>query len=123
MRVLVTGGRFYDDMYTVYTTLSAINITLLIHGAADGADSLAADYAEDKGIPQWPFPVPREEWRRLGKKAGPMRNQRMIDEGKPDLVVAFPGNDGTGDMCRRAKKAGLEVREIKHSQSENGAPL
>jgi hypothetical protein len=114
LRVLVTGGRFYADTFTVYEALSKINIGLLIHGGAPGADSLAADYAESKGIPQRPFDVTREEWHRLGKKAGPLRNQRMLDEGKPDLVVAFPGSRGTADMLRRAKKiAGLEVREIK----------
>jgi hypothetical protein len=114
MRVLVTGGRFYDDIAKVWEVLSAIDMTLLIHGGATGADSLAADYATEKGILQRPFDVPREEWRRLGRKAGPLRNQRMLDDGKPDLVIAFPGNDGTADMVRRAKKVpGLEVKEIK----------
>jgi predicted Rossmann-fold nucleotide-binding protein len=41
-----------------------------------------------------------------------MRNQRMIDEGKPDLVVAFPGGSGTADMVRRAKRASIEVMEV-----------
>jgi len=41
---------------------------------------------------------PQGEWDELGKKAGPLRNQRMLDEGKPDLVVAFPGGGGTKDM-------------------------
>jgi hypothetical protein len=47
-----------------------------------------------------------------GKAAGPIRNQRMIDEGKPDLVIAFPGGRGTADMVSRAKKAGIPVQEI-----------
>jgi hypothetical protein len=36
----------------------------------------------------------------------------MIDEGKPDLVVAFPGGRGTADMVKRAKKANVEVIEV-----------
>ena len=44
--------------------------------------------------------------------AGFVRNQRMIDEGKPDLCVAFPGGDGTADMVKRARAAGIEVLEI-----------
>jgi len=36
----------------------------------------------------------------------------MIDEGKPDLVLAFPGGRGTDDMVRRAEKAGIEVRRV-----------
>jgi predicted polyphosphate/ATP-dependent NAD kinase len=40
-----------------------------------------------------------------GKAAGIIRNQRMLDEGKPDLVIAFQGGDGTADMVRRANKS------------------
>jgi hypothetical protein len=41
-----------------------------------------------------------------------MRNQQMLDEGRPTLVVAFPGGRGTADMMRRARVAGIEVIEI-----------
>ena len=44
--------------------------------------------------------------------APPLRNQRMLDEGKPDLVVAFPGGGGTKDMVRRAVKAGVPIHEV-----------
>jgi len=55
---------------------------------------------------------PQGEWDELGKKAGPLRNQRMLDEGKPDLVVAFPGGGGTKDMVRRAVSAGVAIHEV-----------
>ena len=38
-----------------------------------------------------------------------MRNARMLAEGKPDLVVAFPGGRGTADMVAQARKAGVRV--------------
>jgi hypothetical protein len=41
-----------------------------------------------------------------------LRNQRMLDEGKPDLVVAFTGGGGTKDLVRRAVKAGVSVHEV-----------
>ena len=44
---------------------------------------------------------------------GHIRNQQMIDEGKPDLVVAFKGGTGTADMVRRAKKHNIKVIEVK----------
>jgi predicted Rossmann-fold nucleotide-binding protein len=44
----------------------------------------------------------------MGLAAGPIRNQQMIDEGKPDLVIAFPGGAGTHDMMARATKANLQ---------------
>jgi hypothetical protein len=37
----------------------------------------------------------------------------MLMEGKPDLVVAFPGGRGTANMIEQARKAGVEVLEIK----------
>lgn len=48
----------------------------------------------------------------LDRSAGPKRNQRMLDKGKPDLVLAFPGGDGTADMVRKAKSAGVPIIEV-----------
>lgn len=52
------------------------------------------------------------DWKTHGKRAGSIRNQKMIDDYHPQLVVAFPGGAGTADMVRRARAAGIEVREI-----------
>lgn len=52
------------------------------------------------------------DWEDLGRKAGPIRNQRMLDDGRPELVVAFPGGPGTAHMCRIAREAGVEVIEV-----------
>jgi hypothetical protein len=49
------------------------------------------------------------DWNTHGRAAGPIRNQRMLDEVKPELVVAFPGGRGTADMVRRAREAGVNV--------------
>jgi hypothetical protein len=37
----------------------------------------------------------------------------MLDQGKPEVVVAFPGGRGTADMVRRAKLAKILVVEVK----------
>lgn len=113
MRILVCGGRDYTDYESVRRNLlEACNddesITI-IHGAARGADALAVKFAIDYELGEEPYPA---NWSRDGKAAGPIRNQQMLSEGKPDLVVAFPGGNGTADMVRRARKAGVEVREI-----------
>ena len=116
MRVLVCGGRDYQDANTVGLALASLHtnelrgpITLLIHGGARGADSLAGRWAFDNEVPVSVFFA---DWNRHGKVAGPIRNQRMIDEMKPELVIAFPGGRGTADMARRAKQAGIDVMEI-----------
>jgi hypothetical protein len=35
----------------------------------------------------------------------------MIVEGKPDLVIAFPGGEGTADLISRAKAADVPVEQ------------
>jgi len=56
------------------------------------------------------------DWKSYGKGAGPIRNQLMLDEGKPDLVLAFhndiSSSRGTADMIRRAKKHGISYEII-----------
>ncbi len=113
MRVLVCGGRDFGDRDLVVNTLSGLwetrgRISAVIHGSCAGADTLADDWALWNGVVSHPFVA---QWTRLGRAAGPIRNQQMLDEGKPDLVVAFPGGRGTADMVRRARAAGVEVVE------------
>jgi hypothetical protein len=37
----------------------------------------------------------------------------MLDVGKPDLVIAFPGGNGTAHMVGIAKAAGITVIKVK----------
>ena len=53
------------------------------------------------------------EWALHGKKAGYLRNEKMLRMGKPDLVVAFPGGVGTAMMVDLAKKKGLRVIDLR----------
>ncbi len=110
MRVLVCGGRDFDDYPTVARWLGSLHPrpSVIIHGAAKGADTLAAKWAVMSDTPIMRFPA---DWQRDGKAAGPIRNARMLAEGKPDLVVAFPGGRGTADMVAKARKAGVPVIE------------
>lgn len=112
MRVLVCGGRDYMDKPFLWNILDGIGppeVSGVVSGMASGADSFAAEWALRFGFPLYEFPA---DWRAHGKAAGPIRNQRMIDEGKPDLVIAFPGGRGTADMVRRARAACISVKEI-----------
>lgn len=113
MKVLVCGSRYCRDFTTVCNGLNvhAPEAEVLIHGGATGVDSLAQDWADHHDIPCIVYPA---DWKRHGKAAGPIRNQVMLDEGKPDLVVAFPGGRGTADMVRRARAAGVTVIEATH---------
>ncbi len=109
MRVLVCGGRNYLDRRAIYDALDDLSCTMVIHGGARGADMLAGEWAQSRLRPQEIFEA---EWGKYGNAAGPIRNQKMIDEGKPELVLAFPGGRGTADIVSRAKAAGIEVCEV-----------
>lgn len=114
MRVIVCGGRDYNDGDHIWNTLTRMDaersISCVIHGAAKGADTHAMLWAQM--MPECVHAPFQADWFTYGKTAGPRRNQRMMEEGKPDLVIAFPGGRGTADMVSRAKKAGVEVMEI-----------
>jgi hypothetical protein len=109
-RVLVCGGRDYQDRDALFAALDRLHaehaFTVLIAGGARGADTLAYEWATARSVPT---EIYMAEWERLGRKAGPIRNQRMLDEGNPDLVVAFPGGKGTAGMTALARNAGVAV--------------
>lgn len=120
-RVLVCGGRRFTDGDALFEILDRIDrrrrIALIIEGGQrtrdpttgeliGGADYWACRWSYARARPGMRFDA---DWRGLGRAAGPIRNQRMIDEGKPDLVVAFPGGDGTADMKRKARAAGIPI--------------
>jgi hypothetical protein len=110
MKVLVCGGRDYSCEQEVEDQLFKLSPQLVITGGAHGADALAARWAERNGIALMVF---RANWNIFGKAAGPIRNGWMLIYGIPDLVVAFPGGVGTADMVNQARKAGIEIKEIK----------
>lgn len=133
--VVVTGGRAYRNFRLVRTALDSFHaehgIGLLVHGAAgnriyrhsipgdlstprtlkgiEGADLLAEEWAIYNRVPFAPYPVTDDEWRTIGKRAGPLRNQRMLDERRPGWCIHFPGGRGTADMVERARKFGCEM--------------
>ena len=112
MRVLVCGSRQWTDYCVIEGRLQALPPeTVIIEGEARGADKMARKIAEHLGFEVKPFPA---DWIKFGLAAGEIRNQQMLDEGKPDLVLAFsmPDSIGTKHLIRRAKKAGIPVEEV-----------
>lgn len=114
IRIIVCGGRSYTDFKRVCSVLDDV-VTLLherplyvVHGAARGADSLAARWANMSGFDCITFPA---DWENDGRAAGPIRNQRMLEAGAR-CVVAFPGGRGTADMMRRGRKAGVPILDV-----------
>ena len=118
-RILVTGSRNFDDIPALAQALDRVRAAArkkfgteirIIHGGARGADSLAAEWARRRGVE---FDEYRADWDKHGKRAGFIRNRQMLDEGKPDMVVAFPVGEsrGTRGMMKIAGEAGVTVYE------------
>jgi hypothetical protein len=112
-RVLVCGGRHYADREKVAARLSnlhaSVGVAAVIEGGAAGADRHGREWAERNGVPVETYAA---DWNRYGRAAGPIRNGQMLLHGKPDVVLAFPGGDGTADMVRRARLYHVNVIEV-----------
>ena len=111
MRILVCGGRNFSDVRMLYDVLDGLKpqIDVLIHGDAKGADRLAGGWAIANKIPVKKYPA---DWDTYGKTAGYIRNKRMLDEGKPDLVLAFRGGAGTRNMINTAQRQNVKVKQV-----------
>lgn len=126
LRVLITGGRTKTlealgiDPAAMHATLvKTLNVLsargqrelTVIHGGANGIDSMANSWADATRTIKEVYPVTKEEWEQLGKSAGSIRNGFMLTKA-PDLVLAFPGGRGTQDMVIRAEAAGVRVFKV-----------
>lgn len=116
MRLLVCGGRDFDDKGAAFMAMDRVltkkRVVLVIHGDCRdrdgrlrGGDRWADEWAASRGIEPRRCPA---DWRGQGKAAGPQRNAYMLTL-KPDGVLALPGGRGTADMVRQAEGAGIPV--------------
>lgn len=118
VNVLICGGRDFDDRDLFKEWINPLRnrwawpIKIICGYDPEkeyppGADAMAYSYAQFYGLERETYPYHYH----LGKRGGGSRNQQMLDEGKPDLVVAFPTKNsrGTWDMVKRSKKAGVET--------------
>lgn len=83
----------------------------VIHGACPtGADAHAAAWTRANNIRACPFEA---DWLSEGRAAGPLRNQRMVDQ-RPVLCLAFftDTSVGTADCVNRALEACIPVRRF-----------
>lgn len=139
MKIVVTGDREWDNAGTIIDAFESFcknyevfpEYIILIHGAARGLDSQAAEIGELLGMdvrayhPHWchswdfspgkpcPYECPKDCREMVGRPAGVIRNQKMLTD-NPDIDVALSfhpdlsKSKGTADMCRRVDKAAIK---------------
>lgn len=113
MRVLVCGDRDWTDYGVIMKRLSAFHDdTIVVVGAARGADTLGEEVADQLGFAIERYPA---QWGKYGRSAGPIRNRVMLDT-KPDLVIAFhddlENSKGTKDCVIEARRRRIPVEVI-----------
>lgn len=110
MRVLVVGGRNFHNTKTFKETLDQLHqqhsITCIIHDGKSSVAHFGHYWARGFGIEEMPFD---RDWGGTGRSSGGRRNRTMLEEGRPDLVVAFSGGKDTADLVRRAKLINIPV--------------
>jgi hypothetical protein len=132
-RLLIFGNRGWSCVQTVEAWLLPIqaqwikvgatneNAPTVIHGMAKGADEIAHEVAFRLGFNRKAYPVPRDEWERLGPRAGYLRNRRMSEETRPHMGLGFGlvqkdprkvDRSGSGHMLDILNELGIRVTMV-----------
>jgi hypothetical protein len=110
MRLLICGGRHYENVNAVHHELVRFNwrhaISVIIHGGVSGPGPAAEAWARQNCVAVVRYPP---NWERFGKKAEKLRNDFMLTDSRPDCVIAFPGGGDTADLVAKASAAGIQV--------------
>lgn len=118
MNIAIVGGRDFSD-YTLLkeSILSYISIygvlDNIVSGGAKGADTLAAQFATEIGIPLLVF---KPDYQKYGRGATLVRNTQIIENA--DVVFAFwdGKSKGTKDSITKAKKLQKELYIISYGE-------
>ncbi len=105
MKVIIAGGRDFCNKVMLiealkHFTMEYGDITEVVCGMADGADTLGMLWANFMDIPVKKFPA---DWGKYGNSAGPIRNKEMANYA--DALIAFWNrkSKGTLDMINKGR--------------------
>ncbi len=110
MRLIIAGGRHLDDVTLIRSALSRAHslrpVTVLIHGGNGALGIIAEDWAREMRLHVVRYPA---NWREFGKRAEAIRNAFMLEDSRPDMLLALPGGNDTADLIANATRLGLPV--------------
>lgn len=134
IRIIIAGSRNFNDYILLNDEVNNIISRIkdkdnkfenykieIISGAARGADILGEKYANSSKFDVIKF-IP--DWKKLGKKAGYIRNSEMakyaVEDGNYGVLIAFwdGKSKGTKHMIDLAKANGLEVHIVRFDNAE-----
>ena len=111
MKVVVCGSRDgwnWRIRGAIYDRLHELpRASCVMHGGARGVDRLADEFARKLGFFVEEYPA---DWEQYGKRAGIMRNLKMLDQ-NPELVIAYWNGEsrGTKHMIDAAREREIPV--------------
>ncbi|WP_071799452.1 DUF2493 domain-containing protein [Natronohydrobacter thiooxidans] len=110
MRLILAGGRHLDDVALIRRALARAHalrpVTVLIHGGNGALGITAEDWAREMRLHVLRYPA---NWREFGKRAEAIRNAFMLEDSRPDMLLALPGGNDTADLVANALRARLPV--------------
>ena len=119
--VIIAGSRHLANPKVVDDAVTSSGMRLIIgtvvSGGCRGTDTLAERWARANRIETKVYPA---DWNHLGPKAGPSRNQLMVDHSGALIAIKIDGVEsrGTDDVIRRAEARKLPVFVYTVSKSE-----
>lgn len=121
MKVIIAGGRDFDNYDYLSETMKNLNIIVseVVCGGARGADSLGEKWAQINGIPVKYFPA---DWDGLGNYAGHARNRQMAEYA--DFLVAFwdGKSKGTQNMISTMQQLGKHGKVMRYENKGMSNP-
>lgn len=108
MKTIICGYRGFNDYDIMKAVIegSGFDITEVFCGCCRGADQLGDRWAKENNIPIRYFPA---DWSAYGRPAGPIRNQKMVDEADALIAITHTESRGTMDAINKATHRGLRV--------------
>lgn len=111
-KICCIGSRDWNDKAKIREVIETYmekypTLNTVISGGGPGADTLSIQVAKELGLNTITF---NAQWQYYGRMAGPLRNRKMLDEGKPDVVIAFRkdiNSRGTNGCMKEARERGI----------------
>lgn len=114
MRLAIVGTRTFTNYEflrkKILKKYYISDITEIVSGGAEGVDTLAEQFAEEYNIP---LKVYKPDWTKYGKKAGAIRNKKIVN--RCDVGIAFwdKKSIGTKITIDMSEIAGKKFKVIK----------
>lgn len=108
LKTIIAGSRDINSYEEVCKAIqdSGFVIREVVSGKARGVDTLGERWAKENDVP---IKDCYADWDKLGKKAGPIRNQEMAEYAEALILIYDGVSRGSSDMLERAKKKGLQI--------------